>query len=235
MALPGDDLDLGLRRDVAGEVFVRDHDDLGDAERLDDLLGVARGAADVALRLHRGRGVDIGDDRHAGMLGAQQPHICRGDQLGERASGFHVGDQHGLLGVQQLRRLGHEMDAGEHDHVGVGARRLARKRQAVADDVGHGVEDVRGLVVVREDDRVPLTLQLENRRDVLGKDRPLELRHMLFDPMVELGERQVRASPRGIGGGGRLQHGYLLILTLSIFKVWKSRTGGSSPSGAGLC
>ena len=37
-----------------------------DAERLDDLLGVARGAADVGLGFHRGRGVDVGHDRHAG-------------------------------------------------------------------------------------------------------------------------------------------------------------------------
>ncbi len=53
--------------------------------------------------------------------------------------------------------------------IGIGARRLARQRQAVADDVADRVEDVRRLVVVRQDDRVPLALQLEDRGDVLGQ------------------------------------------------------------------
>ena len=88
------------------------------------------------------------------------------------------------------------MHAGQHDHVGIGARRLARQRQAVADDVGDGVEDVGGLVVVREDDRVPLPLQLEDRRDVLGQDRPFERRHVALDALIELGQR------RGIRGAG---------------------------------
>ena len=37
MALPGDDLDLGLGGDVLRQIFVRQHDDALDAERLDDL------------------------------------------------------------------------------------------------------------------------------------------------------------------------------------------------------
>ena len=212
MALPGDDLDLGLGGDVAGEVLVRDHDDLRHPERLDDLLGVARGAADIGLGLYRRRSVDVGHDRHAGMMLAQQPDIGGGDRLRQRAPGPEVGDQHGLLRVEELCRLGHEMDAGEHDHVGLAARRLARQRQAVADDVGDSVEDVRRLVVVGEDDRVFRALQLEDRGDVLRQRRPFELGHMLLDPVVQVGQGQVRA------GGGRdgLQHGAFLILNLSI-------------------
>jgi hypothetical protein len=60
------------------------------------------------------------------------------------------------------------MHAREHDHIGIGARRLARQGQAVADDIADGVEDVGGLIVVRQDDRVPFLLELENRRDVVG-------------------------------------------------------------------
>ncbi len=160
-------------------------------------LRVARGAADVAFRLHRGRGVDIGDDRHAGMARPHQADVRGGDRGGERAAGSSIGDQHGLFGVQQLRRLGHEMHAGQDDDRGVGARRLARQREAVADDVADGVEDVGGLIVVRQDDRVPLALQLEDRGDVLGEERPFEGRHVALDPAVELGQRH-----RGTRDGG---------------------------------
>ena len=62
------------------------------------------------------------------------------------------------------------MDAGQHDHVGIGARRLARQCQAVADDIGDRVEDVRGLIVVRQDDRVALALEPEDRGDIVGQD-----------------------------------------------------------------
>jgi hypothetical protein len=47
-----------------------------------------------------------------------------------------VGDQHDLVGVQEPGGLGHEMDARQHNDIGLGTRGLARERQAVADDVG---------------------------------------------------------------------------------------------------
>lgn len=59
---------------------------------------------------------------------------------------------------EQLRRLGHEVHAGKHDDIRFGRHRLAGKRQAVADDVCDAVEDLRRLVVVRQDDGVSLLL-----------------------------------------------------------------------------
>ena len=51
------------------------------------------------------------------------------------------------------------MDARQRaDDIGLGTRGLARERQAVADDVGDRVENVRRLIVVRQDDRVALLL-----------------------------------------------------------------------------
>ena len=164
MAGPGDDLDVGLGGDVLREIFVRQHDDARHAERFDDLARIARGAADVGFRLHRGRGVDIGDDRHAGIALAQQPHVLGRDRVGERTAGAHVRDQHGLLRIEQLRRLGHEMDAGEHDDIGLDLGRLAGERQAVADDVGDAVEDLRRLVIMRQDHRVARLLQRRGSR-----------------------------------------------------------------------
>jgi hypothetical protein len=68
------------------------------------------------------------------------------------------------------------MNPGEHDHIGIGARGFARQRQAVADDIGDSVENVGRLVVVRQNDGVALALELQDRGDVIGQDRPFEWR-----------------------------------------------------------
>ena len=96
-----------------------------------------------------------------------------------------VGDQHRLRRVEQLRRLGHEMDAGHDDDARLARRRLARQRQAVADDVGDAVEDLRRLVVVREDDRVALALEPQDRLDVGLEGRPFDRRDDAAHPVIE--------------------------------------------------
>ena len=87
MALPGDDLDVGLGLHPFGEILVGDHDHARLPERLDHPHGVGRGAADVGLGLHFGRGVDVGHHRHAGIGFAQRAHIGAGDRRRERAAG----------------------------------------------------------------------------------------------------------------------------------------------------
>jgi hypothetical protein len=67
-----------------------------------------------------------------------------------------------VLGVEDLRRLGHEVDAREADDVGLRLRRGLRELQRVADEVGD-VLDLALLVVVREDDGVALALELRYR------------------------------------------------------------------------
>ena len=76
----------------------------------------------------------------------------------EAAAGIHVGQDDGLFGRQDFRRLGHEAHAAKGDHVGVGRRRLARQIEAVADEIRE-VLDFRLLVIMGEDDRVALALQ----------------------------------------------------------------------------
>src|SRR5262249_42922457 len=80
---------------------------------------------------------------------------------------------HLTRGIEDLRRLGHEVDAAEDDDLGLGARRLLGEGEAVADEVGH-VLDLALLVVVREDDRVELLLESADRRVELcrgGRER----------------------------------------------------------------
>ena len=49
------------------------------------------------------------------MLRLPGPQLFGGDGIGQRAAGVGVGDQHGLVGGEQLGRLGHEVDPGEDD------------------------------------------------------------------------------------------------------------------------
>ena len=76
----------------------------------------------------------------------------------EAAAGVHVGQDHDLFGRQDFRRLGHEADAAEGDHLGVGRGGLARQIEAVADEIGE-VLDFGLLVIMGEDHRVALALQ----------------------------------------------------------------------------
>ena len=124
-------------------------------DRGDDLDGVRRRAADVGLGLHRGGRVDVADDDGAGVLGLPRPQLVGGDRLGEAAAGPLVGDQHRLVVAQDLRRLGHEVDAAEHDRRRLGLGRDPGQPERVADVVGD-VLDLRQLVVVGQDHGVAL-------------------------------------------------------------------------------
>ena len=95
------------------------------------------------------------------------------------------GNQHDLVGIEELRRLGHEMHARHDDDARVALGRLARERQAVADHVGNAMEDLWRLVVVREDDRVALALEPEDRLDVRLEGRPFERRNDAAHALIE--------------------------------------------------
>ena len=65
--------DLGLRRHVLGEILVGQEDDAVGAQRLSTTCTAFEEVQQMShLRLHFGRGVDVGDDRHAGIALAQQ-------------------------------------------------------------------------------------------------------------------------------------------------------------------
>src|SRR5437870_11937904 len=99
------------------------------------------------------------------------------------------------------------MDAGQHDPVGIGAGRLARQRQTVADDVGDSVENVGRLIIVRQDDRVALALETQERGDIISPDAPFEGGDGPLHPTVAVGPW-----PRGGWGRGRgLEHSGSLV------------------------
>ncbi|MNR00828.1 hypothetical protein D3C85_1166160 [compost metagenome] len=184
-ALPGDDADVGLGRDVARQVFVGDQDDLVDApfpgRPFHHLNGVGAGAADVGLGLHVGGRVHIGDDGQTGIALLDQAHVRPRDRRGQRAARAQVGDQDGLFRRQDLGRLGHEVHARLDDHLGLGLRGLLGQTQAVADIVADAVENLGRHVVVGQDDGVALLLQRIDLADQLRLFRPLQRRHQTLD------------------------------------------------------
>ena len=74
--------------------------------------------------------------------------LLGGDHVRQRAACLRVGDEHRLLGRQNRRGLGHEVDAAEHDGIGVGHRGAPTEFQRITDEVGD-VLHLADLVVVR--------------------------------------------------------------------------------------
>jgi len=164
---PDDELPLQLLLEPGREVAVGGEDDrVGDLAQ--DRLGRGGRDDDVGERLHGRRAVDVGGDGVARVLPEPLGEEGRRAAVGERAAGLEVGDDDRLLRGQDLRRLGHEVDAAERDDPLRGGQALARQLERVADEVGQ-VLDLGLLVVVGQDEGVPLLLQAEDRLGEVGR------------------------------------------------------------------
>ena len=187
---PGDPPDVRAEELVGQE----QHLALG-RDGLDDLDRVGGRAADVGLGLHRGRGVDVADHDGVGVLGLPVPQLLGGDRVGQRAAGVRVGDQHGLVRGQDLGGLGHEVDPAEHDRRRLGGGGDAGQGQRVPGVVGD-VLDLRQLVVVRQQHRVPPAGQL-----------------------ADLGEPSRVGPGRGVGNGGEGHRGLPSLFRPTCFRL----------------
>jgi len=70
------------------------------------------------------------------------------------------------------------------DHFGIGTGGLLGERERITDEVGDAVEDLRGLVVVRQDDCITGPLELLDRRDQWRMHRPLHFGNDMLDTLV---------------------------------------------------
>ena len=122
---------------------------------------VRRGADDVAQRLHRGAAVDVGDHLRARVL-LRTPRTRRAGSRRRASSPPRGRAPRRSVRVQDLRRLGHEVDAAERDHVAVAFVAACASCERVADEVRE-VLDLGLLVVVGEEDRVALFLERADR------------------------------------------------------------------------
>ena len=89
---------------------------------------------------------------------------------------FSVGSSTVLPGIQDLRGLGHEPHAAEHDDRLVGLGCPAAEFQRVALEIGHRMEQRRLHVVVAENDGVALDLEPQHLGGDLGLDEKLRVR-----------------------------------------------------------
>ena len=78
------------------------------------------------------------------------------------------------------------MHARQDDDLGIDLHRFPSQRQAVAHDVGDAVEDFRRHIIVRQDHRVPLFFQRQDRVDIVREHRPLDGRNDGSDLVVQL-------------------------------------------------
>src|SRR5579863_4153653 len=83
------------------------------------------------------------------------------------------------------------MDAAKHDDLGVlDLTSLARELERVADKI-RDLENFRPLIVVREDDRLALALELEDARDSVGM--ALARRHIIGVFLMQRGQLGMQA------------------------------------------
>jgi hypothetical protein len=97
-----------------------------------------------------------------------------------------VGNQHDLIGIENLGGLGHEVHATLDDDRSLRLRRLARECEAIADDVGDAVVDFRCLIIVRQDHRAARLLERVDRLHIGREERPLDRWHHGLDALVEV-------------------------------------------------
>jgi hypothetical protein len=124
--------------------------------------GVGGSADDAAVAaaegLEVGGGVDVGHRgdglirvQHLGQLLPGPFHVGQVGHVGHGATGGEVGQDGDLFGAgEDVRHLGHEMDAAEDDVLGLGPGGLARQLEGIAGVVGMP-EHLFTLVVVAKD------------------------------------------------------------------------------------
>jgi len=106
---------VGAGLDVAGKVTVRNQQNFFGINRVHYIDRVGAGTADIALGLHRRRGVDIGDDHRPGMLRLHFPQTFGGHHIGHRTAGIETRQQDGFFRCQNRSAFGHEVDAAKDD------------------------------------------------------------------------------------------------------------------------
>ena len=183
--VPGDDLFLRPLGRIGREIPVGNADHRVFLHRFHDLHDVRRGAADVAFRLDRRRGVHVRHHGHAGILlfhvpqgelvrkregdaelvrielPARLSRSLHRDHIGHGAAGRDLRQEHGLVRREDGGAFRHEVHAAEHDDAVIRFCRGPGELQGIAGDV-RDVLHLGPLVVVGQDDGVEVLFQLED-------------------------------------------------------------------------
>ena len=148
------------------EIFVRDKQQVFILWRsIDNFFRVTAGDDHVAKGFDRRAAIDVGDGPEVWIGFLQRlKFLCRATFF-QRTTGVLVRQHDDLAGVQNFRRLSHEMNTAEDDDVCVGLFRLLREAERITDVIRH-ILNLRHLIIVREYDGVQLFLE---RADFSGE------------------------------------------------------------------
>ncbi len=119
-AVPEDHLAARHFLQILAEMTIRHEEDLVIGRHAaNDRLGVAGGDDPVGQGFDGGGAVDVGDGLETPAIDAEHFLIARqlvgGAAVGQAATGLQIRQQHALVGVENLGRLGHEMHAAKDD------------------------------------------------------------------------------------------------------------------------
>ena len=157
VALVEDDVLLGhLLGYETTKVLVGNEQDVLLRQLGDDLDGVRAGNAHITPAFDLDRRVDVAHHGQiVAVLGARRIDRLALDHVRHGAVRARLGQQHGLVGVEQLGTLAHKLHAAQHDGLLRQALGELCQVEAVADVIGHGL-DLGRHVIVRQDHRVAL-------------------------------------------------------------------------------
>ena len=104
-----------------------------------------------------------------------------------------MGDEHRLVGIGDLGRLGHEMNAGEDDDLGGGFAGKPGELQRVSAYVGDSVKYVGCHVIVRQNDRIARCLQLFDLGDKRLEESGFDVGHQAVESEADRGGMEIRS------------------------------------------
>ena len=136
---------------------------------LHDFHRVAACADHISQCLHTRTAVDVGDDVIVlcRVIGEERLKFFSRTGIGQGTPRVHVGNDDGLRGVQDLCGLTHEVNTAEDNDVGIRLGGLNAQAKRVSHEVGH-VLDLLNLVVMGEDDCIPLAFESQNLSRQIG-------------------------------------------------------------------
>ena len=162
VAVPQNEVAAGLFDNPRAEVLVGAENYLPIFGNLFyDVEGVAACADYVAQLLYARAAINVGNHYRVRVLALEDGKLGGVAKLFEGAARGVVGEDDGLVGVEDFRGFRHEVYARERYDVGVGFLRLARESERVAHIVGYLLDFV-AHIVVRQNYGVALFFELQN-------------------------------------------------------------------------
>ena len=147
------------RIDIISQILIRTENNLLIFRKtLYDLFCIGRRYHHVGQCFYCRTGIYVRNNRMAGMLFDKTCKLIVGTTIRQRTTGIQVGNQHFLVGTQNLCRFTHKVNPAHHNNTCIRLGSPLRQSQTVADEIGYLLNFV-GLVVVPQYHRILFFLQ----------------------------------------------------------------------------